>query len=83
LFFPNTGRQINSLAGRMLADTLQDIDEIGIRVDTLQLTRHQQALDDADLLAALFGHIQTVKRRPIPLVWTQTCRSRLQPQTDN
>jgi len=38
----------------MLADALQDIDEIVRRIDTLQLTRHQQALDDADLLGAQF-----------------------------
>ena len=36
----------------MLADALQDIDEVGVRVDTLQLARHQQALDDAHLFGA-------------------------------
>jgi NaMN:DMB phosphoribosyltransferase len=43
----------------MLADALQDIDEIGIRVDSLQLTRHQQALDDADLLGTQFTPAET------------------------
>ena len=38
----------------MLADALQDIDQIGVGVDTLQLARHQQALDDADLFGAQF-----------------------------
>ena len=33
---------------------LPNIDEVGIRVDTLQLTRHQQALYDADMLGAQF-----------------------------
>ena len=35
LFFPNTRRQINGLAGQILTDVLQDIDDIGVRVDTL------------------------------------------------
>ena len=48
----------------MLADALQDIDEIGIRVDALQLTRHQQALDDANL----FGAQLTPAEQPVSAV---------------
>ena len=48
----------------MLADALQNIDEIGVGVDTLQLTRHQQALDDTDLLGAQFSPAE----QPVPAV---------------
>ena len=34
----------------MLADALQDIDEIGVEVDSLESASHQQALDEAHAL---------------------------------
>ena len=32
----------------MLADALENIDEVGVRIDVVQAARNQQALDDAD-----------------------------------
>lgn len=39
----------------MLADTLQDIDEISVRIDAVQSAGDDQTLRDADLLGAEFG----------------------------
>ena len=39
----------------MLADALQNIDQVGIRVDALELAGYQQTLDHAHPLRAAFG----------------------------
>ena len=33
----------------MLADTLQDVDQVGVGIDAVEPTGDDQALDDADL----------------------------------
>ena len=39
----------------MLADPLQHIDQVGVRIDAVQSAGDDQALDDADVLGAEFG----------------------------
>jgi hypothetical protein len=39
----------------MLADSLQDVDQVGVRIDFMQSAGDDQALDDADLFGAEFG----------------------------
>jgi hypothetical protein len=39
----------------MCTNSLQHIDEIGVRVDTVQAAGDDQTLDDADVLGAEFG----------------------------
>ena len=39
----------------MLADPLQHIDEIGVRIDAVESAGDDQALDDADVLGAELG----------------------------
>lgn len=41
--------------GRMLADALQDVDEVVVGVDLVQSTGHDQALHDADVFGPEFG----------------------------
>lgn len=42
----------------MFRDALQDIDEVGVRVDTVQSTGGEQALNHADALSANFSPIE-------------------------
>jgi hypothetical protein len=53
--FPKARREIEHLARRVLADALQDINQVGVGVDPLQPAGHQQALDQADALGADLG----------------------------
>ena len=39
----------------MLADALEHVDQIGIRIDVMQLAGRDQALDDADVFGAKLG----------------------------
>ena len=39
----------------MLADALQDVDEVGVRIDVVKSAGGDQALHDADLFGAKFG----------------------------
>jgi hypothetical protein len=39
----------------MLSDTLEDIDEIGVNIDTVEPTSHDQALHDPDVFRAQLG----------------------------
>jgi len=39
----------------MLTDTLQDVDEIVVRIDLVQATSHNEALHDADMFGAQLG----------------------------
>lgn len=39
----------------MLTDTLQDIDEVVVRIAIVQAASHEQALHDADLSGAKLG----------------------------
>jgi len=48
--FPQPRRELGDLGRRMLADTLQHIDEVGVGIDLVQPAGNDQALDDADEL---------------------------------
>jgi hypothetical protein len=39
----------------MLTNSLQNVDEIGVDVDTMEPTGHNEALDDTNLFGAQFG----------------------------
>ena len=52
---PLPGREVRDATCRMLADPLQYVDEIRIRVDALQPAGGDQALHDARVLGANFG----------------------------
>ena len=53
--FPRPWRELGDLAGRMLSDPLQYIDEIGVGINAAQSAGNDQTLDDADVLGAEFG----------------------------
>ena len=48
--FPEPRRQRGDIAGRMALDTLQHVDEVSVRIDALQPTRGEEALEDPDVL---------------------------------
>ena len=54
-YFPAAGREFVDVVGRVLSDALQDIDQIVIRVDVVQPTGDDQALQDADVAGTEFG----------------------------
>jgi hypothetical protein len=49
----------------MLADALQHIDQVGIRIDAVQAAGDQEALDDAYLLGTQFGPAESSQPRGI------------------
>ena len=55
MLFPEAWGQLGDASSRVLADTLQDIDEVGVDVDLVQATGDDQALHDADVLGTEFG----------------------------
>jgi hypothetical protein len=55
VLFPEPRRELGDAAGRMFADSLQCIDEIGVGINVVQSAGDDQALDDADVLGAEFG----------------------------
>jgi len=55
MLLPLARREFVNAQCRMLTDTLQDIDEIVVRVDVVQAAGHQQTLDDPDLFGAELG----------------------------
>ena len=54
VLFPQAWSEFGDAAGGMLADPLQHIDEVGVRIDAVEPARDDQALDDADVLRAEF-----------------------------
>ena len=50
--FPKARREFDYTTCGMFADPLQDIDEVGVRIDAMQAASHDQALDDADVFGA-------------------------------
>ena len=49
MLLPQLGREFGDSAGGLIGDALQNVDEIAVRIDALQPTGDDQALDDADL----------------------------------
>lgn len=55
MLLPQPRRELCDIGGRVLADTLENVDQIVVRVDVVQPTGCDQALDDADVLGAQLG----------------------------
>lgn len=53
--FPQTWCKFSDAASRMLADPLQYIDEVGVRIDAVKSAGDDQTLDDADVLRTEFS----------------------------
>ena len=56
--FPHSRGEGLNPAGRVLTDSLQHIDEIGVWVNAVQATGGEQALNDADAFSADFGPVE-------------------------
>ena len=54
VFFPEPWRQFDDARTGMLANSLQDIDQVVIRIDFVQSASGQRALHDADVLGTQF-----------------------------
>jgi hypothetical protein len=52
LGFPEAWREIEHVACRVFTDALQDINQVGVGIHTMQPAGHQQALDQANALGA-------------------------------
>ena len=52
MLLPQARRELEHATGRMLADTLHHIDEIGVGVDIVQPAGLRQTLDDTHMLGA-------------------------------
>lgn len=52
---PESRGQLNDILGRMTVDTLQDADEIVVRVDALQAAGHAQTWDGSNMLGLDLG----------------------------
>ena len=68
---PHPRGQLDGLPGRMHADALEDIDQVGVEIHRVQPARHQQTLDDADALRADLG------RSKEPIAFLITLESKL------
>ena len=55
MLLPQPRRELCDIGGRVLADTLENVDQIVVRIDVVQPTGCDQALDDADVLGAQLG----------------------------
>ena len=52
VFFPQPRRELGDAGSGVLGDALEHIDEVGVGIDAVQATGHDQALDDADVAGA-------------------------------
>ena len=52
MLLPQPGRELCDVGGRVLADALENVDEIIEWIDLVQPTGRDQALDDANMLGA-------------------------------
>ena len=55
LRLPRARREIDDVFRRMLAHTLQYIDQVGVDIDAVEFAGRDQALDDAGVLGAELG----------------------------
>ena len=55
MLFPKAWGQLGDASSRVLADTLQDIDEVGVDVDLVQAAGDDQALYDSDVFGPELG----------------------------
>jgi hypothetical protein len=52
--FPYSRRQVDHPAGGVFTDALQHIDQVRVRIDTLEFTGYQQTLNHRDALSTNF-----------------------------
>ena len=52
---PESRREFSDSAGGVLADALEDVDQVGVRIDAVKSAGGDQTLDDADVPGAQFG----------------------------
>ena len=50
MLFPKTGRQEFHLAGGVLSDALQDVDEVDIGIDAMQAASHDEGVGDTHVV---------------------------------
>ena len=50
MFLPQARREPGAVAGGMTLDALEHVDQVGVRVDALEPARHEQALENPDVL---------------------------------
>ena len=55
MLLPQTRGELGHSSSGILADALQNIDEVGVRIDAVQTAGDDQTLHDADLLSAQFS----------------------------
>ena len=55
VLLPQSWRELRYLGSGMLADSLQYIDQVGVRIDVVQSAGDDEALCDADVLRTHFG----------------------------
>ena len=60
VLLPQPWREFDHAAGRMLANPLQHIDEVGVGIDIVQPAGLQQTLDDAHMLGAQLGPAEQI-----------------------
>jgi hypothetical protein len=73
VLFPQTGREQMDLEGVMGIDPLQDIDEVDVRVNSLQPARGKEALHHSDIAGAHFGPQNN--QFFLPMAMGRICRS--------
>jgi hypothetical protein len=52
---PQPGGELCDVGGRVLANTLEDVDEIVVRIDLVQPRGRDQALNNANMLGPQLG----------------------------
>ena len=55
MLLPQTRREFCDPGSGVQRDALEDVDEIGVGIDAVQATGHDQALNDADVAGAELG----------------------------
>ena len=63
---PHSRGEFDGPFGRMCADALEHIDQVGIGIHRLQPARHQQTLDDADPLRAELARSESSRPGELP-----------------
>lgn len=55
MLFPLPWSQLRDTCGGMLADALQDVDQVGVDVNAVEPTSHDEALHDTNMFGAQLG----------------------------
>ena len=74
VLFPQSWSELDDTGGWMLADPLQNIDQVSVRIDAVQTAGHDQTLSDTDVLRAELCPTEFHDLRPIGIA--RSARSR-------